>query len=171
MDDGSILECATSITIPNDILNKMTYPHIPTALERRNAYKAKKEVKEVTEDTCEEVVEEEAHSSDEEGQYANLLAAEENELRRGVAPSGVAHSLSTFAKGGSAPARRGAPPPPRNRPAQPKVRTIRARSAPETARALCTTKPDSPPAHSTSVGTRSQVFEEPESYFDVPQLM
>ena len=71
-----VVECATTVTISPEILNKITYPHIPTALERRNAYKSKKEVKEVAEDVCEEVVEEEIHSSDEEGQYANLLAEE-----------------------------------------------------------------------------------------------
>ena len=76
MDDGSTLECATSITIPNDILNKMTYPHIPTALERRNAYKSKKggAANEVAEEEVEEpAAEEEVNSEDEEGQYANLL--------------------------------------------------------------------------------------------------
>ena len=73
MDDGSTVECATAVTISPEILNKIIYPHIPTALERRTAYKAKKEVKEVAEEATEEPTVEEPNSSDEEGQYANML--------------------------------------------------------------------------------------------------
>ena len=43
MQDGTVKECATTITIPKDILFGIKYPHIGTAQERRDAFRSKRD--------------------------------------------------------------------------------------------------------------------------------
>ena len=84
LTDGTVLMCATQMTIPKDILFGIKYPHIASAEERRDAYRSSKngaanevkeeEAKEEEAEEEEQVEEiEEADSSDEESQYANQL--------------------------------------------------------------------------------------------------
>ena len=82
MQDGTVKECATTITIPKDILFGIKYPHIGTAQERRDAFRSKRDGNkkvdaideaEEPEQEPEPAVEDDADSSDEEAQYALQL--------------------------------------------------------------------------------------------------
>ena len=86
IENGTVVECATRITIPKDVLNGITYPHIPSANERREAYRNKKNgksVKEIADEAEHEEeeeqvnAEEELDSSDEEAQYQMQLNEDE----------------------------------------------------------------------------------------------
>lgn len=82
MSDGSVRECATQIKIEQEMLDGIQYPHIPSAKERREAYKNRKngKVNEVQEGEPEKEPEpeptEEIDSEDEEAQYADMLEQE-----------------------------------------------------------------------------------------------
>ena len=82
MDNGTVVECATTIPIPKDILFGIKYPHIGSAEERRDAFRKKRDGKKVDaveeepeqeEPEPEPVVEDDSESSDEEAQYALQL--------------------------------------------------------------------------------------------------
>ena len=82
MDNGTVVECATTVPIPKDILFGIKYPHIGSAEERRDAFRRKRDGKKVDaveeepeqeEPEPEPVVEDDSESSDEEAQYALQL--------------------------------------------------------------------------------------------------
>ena len=79
-DDGSFLYCATAEQVPDEILNAIKYPHIPSALERRNGTVAQAAQVAEEEDKEERAEEHDEDESDSDSKYeAQFAAAEGNE--------------------------------------------------------------------------------------------
>ena len=77
-EDGSWLYCATQEQIEDTILNGITYPHIPSAAERRNAANAVEEEAKEQSEKAEEEAEEDPDQMEAQFAAANLAEVEDD---------------------------------------------------------------------------------------------
>ena len=78
-EDGSFLYCATADQVPDEILNAIKYPHIPSAQERRNGKAAQAAQVTEDEDKEERAEKEDEDESDSDSKYEAQFAAVEGD--------------------------------------------------------------------------------------------